>query len=300
MNKTTLKSRATLIGKMFESKGVKLTRAEQLNLVAQMEGASDWHHATSEMTAEAPVPDMPQPQAFDNLQVEAAQAYCSGDYNYMRHESELDVGDSLFTFIIREISDARNDRDEAVSMLRNAVDQVEDVIHALEHETYAVESAKTEPTKWDVTFLTNRFGDLEKELDEVMRQKYAGTPQLQRVIDSVTGEITFAVECNGHLGLLFEIELPTAESDGPGTGSERQLEKPTHFKPAAELREELERDVVTLRKDYPFLQWKVAGPDEVYDGRIGIWAFSPEAALVSPELAQEVQATLFKLYSRQM
>ena len=296
LNQTNLKSQATLIGKAFETKGVKLSRAEQLNLAAQLCGARDWHHAKSEMAAEAPAPLRPQP--FDKLQFEAGQAYCSGDYNHMVHESELPVGDTLFSFIIQEIGDAKGDRGEAVSMLRNAVDQVEDVISALEHETFATESAKSAKSKWDVTFLTNRFGELEDGLDEGLRQKYDGTPQLQRVTGSVTQESTFVVECNGHLGLLFEIELPTAESDGPGTNSELQLDGPVHFKPAAELRQELERDIVTLRKEFPFLQWKVAGSDEVYEGRIGIWAFSPEAALVSPEVAQEVESTLFKLYYR--
>lgn len=301
MNKTTLKSRATLIGKMFESKGVKLSRAEQLNLVAQLEGARDWHHANGEMavtTAEETATDARELRPLDSLQWEAAQAYCSGDYSHMQHEAELTDADTLFSFLIREIGDAQGSRDEAVNMVRTAVLQLEDVVFALENETFAAESAKRDPSNWDVTFLTNRFGELENDLDEALRQKYEGTLALQRVIGAVTQESTFVVECNGHLGLLFEVELPTAESDGPGTQSELQADGPVQFKSAAQLRKELERDIVTLRKEYPFMQWKVAGSDEVYEGRIGVWGFSPEACIVSPELAREVEATLFKLYHK--
>jgi hypothetical protein len=132
MNKATLKSRASLLGKVFESKGVTLTRAEQLNLVAQLEGARDWHQASAEVLKEG------APQSFNQLQLEAAHVYASGDFSYMTHYGELNgVGDTLFEFAIREIGEADGDRDEAARMIRNAVRELEEVADHFERSMFS-------------------------------------------------------------------------------------------------------------------------------------------------------------------
>jgi hypothetical protein len=136
MNKVTMKSRATLLGQAFASKGVTLTRAEQLDLVAQLEGAHDWHHASSEMARS--VPDAAAPEPFSALQQEGCNSYCSGEYSGMSDEAEVEsVGDTLFAFVIRELGDAGDDREEGARMLRAAADELLQIAERLEAEPTA-------------------------------------------------------------------------------------------------------------------------------------------------------------------
>lgn len=176
MNKATLKSRATLLGKVFESKGVKLSRAEQLAIVAQLEGNRTWQEATAETSAPnktKPAVDVP----FDALQLAAAAVYSEGDFNHMTKMSDLEenFGDTLFRFAILEIGDAQGDVDEAVRMLNNAAEQlvaVADHLTYKKHDRYFAKPTETVTQDRFIEILQHRVrfwlegADAPAELDE--------------------------------------------------------------------------------------------------------------------------------------
>ena len=69
---------------------------------------------------------------FNAFQEAAIDAYPDDDVKYMLEEGDEadDVGDSLFSFIVRELDD-NMDINEAIERMETVRDQVEAVLHAL-------------------------------------------------------------------------------------------------------------------------------------------------------------------------
>jgi hypothetical protein len=70
---------------------------------------------------------------FNEFQKAAIDAYPNHDLKYMLEEGAdaEDVGDSLFSFIVRELSDDGMDIDTAIERMETVRDEVEAVLHAL-------------------------------------------------------------------------------------------------------------------------------------------------------------------------
>lgn len=311
MNKSTLKSRATLIGKVFEVKGVKLSRAEQLELVAKLEGARGWNHASGELRdGAAPAENTP----LDALQLEVAKAYCAGDFSEVVDTSGVAAkGDMLFHFAMAEVGDVKGNRDEAVNLMRQASQELENLADALEDNSHqaqiapapvakAIEYDKLEatdshgvPLKWRIRYLTNRFGEddiVDAYGSQDLRDWLNGHPaELAKMWDVCLGEMAFVVELNGVRGVLYEVELDTAEADRslPDGGSHCQVTE-------AERRVQLQQGVAELEAEHPNLTWAVIGPDGMWDGRLGVWGFFPEAKLITKDEAQAVVDTLVEKF----
>jgi len=67
-------------------------------------------------------------EPLDPLQQDVAECYGQGEFSYMTTVLEATaVEDSLFVFIIKEIQDAKGNREEAARMLDKAVYQLNDV-----------------------------------------------------------------------------------------------------------------------------------------------------------------------------
>jgi hypothetical protein len=304
MNQATLKSRATLIGKVFASKGVTLTRAEQLNLVAQLEGARNWHHASAETAQRS------SPRPFDQLQREAAQAYASGDFAYMNDDSEIaDCGDTLFSFVIREVGDASGEREEAVRMMRTAARELEEVADHLERSSadantpslplkplgHQATNSKGESAGWHLQFVTNRFMETQPELAKEAPALAAWWEGLSeedalRLSRVCLEELGFIVALNGQQGILYEVEIETYESEGD--------EAPDFASPRCSVTEEqrriqLRNDIADLEMLHPKLQWAVGGPDGIHNGRLAVWAFCPADSLISVEEAKALTESLY-------
>lgn len=65
-------------------------------------------------------------------QTTAANAYCGGEFSYIEEAEEAEhVGDTLFTFVIREMGEA-DDKAHAVEMMNTAIKELEEVRDALE------------------------------------------------------------------------------------------------------------------------------------------------------------------------
>lgn len=315
MNKATLKSRATLIGKAFEQKGVKLSRAEQLDLVAKLEGARGWNHASGELKdGAAPAENIP----LDSLQLEVAKAYCDGDFVEVVDTSGVAAkGDMLFHFAMAEVGDIKGNRDEAVNLMRQASNELENLADALEENgskagslaapaaaatsskgPFKVVTSSGKTVDWSMLFLTDRFGDCEqagaygnrKDLADWDKREPAAYDKLWSVC---LEEMAFVVELNGVRGVLYETEIMTTESEGlDETG------KPRCSVSEAERRLELQRKAGEFEKDHPQFSWVVADPDCMWDGRLGIWGFCPESQLITKDEAHAVIDTLINKFYR--
>jgi hypothetical protein len=300
MNKATMKSRATLIGKVFASKGVTLTRAEQLKLVAQLEGARDWHHASSEMACRS------APKAFDSLQQEAVQAYCAGNFAHLTDDSDIhDVGDTLFTFVISEIGDASGDRDEAVRMMRNASRELEEVADYLESQTTPAENpalscgplatnSRGYSADWNLRFISDRFCELQEDLDksqpDLAKWARENDAEFQRLSDACHEELAFIVDLGGEKGVLYEVEIETLESEG------NKPDGTPHCNVSEAVRRiQLQNAISKLEKTHSHLSWVIGEPGSVGNGRLAVWAFSPASSLVNEE---EIKALTKDLYDQ--
>lgn len=309
MNKATLKSRATLIGKAFAEKGVTLTRAEQLDLVAKLEGARGWNHASGELKdGAAPAESTP----LNALQLEVAQAYCGGDFSHVTDTAGVKAqGDMLFHFVMAETGDTQGNRDDAVSLLRQAAVELEDLADALESsqlgqgimappkpvKTVLQVVTPTEKTvDWDMFFLTNRFGETEQAGVYGGRTDLADwdkrEPQAYDKLWSVClDEMAFVVELNGARGVLYEVEVMTTESEGLDSNG-----KPYCSVSEADRKVQLLRQIGELEKEHPQLTWVLADQDEIVDGRLGVWGFCPESQLITKDEAHAVVDSLIRKF----
>ena len=73
---------------------------------------------------------------FNEFQKAAIRAYLNDEAKYLLEDDEVDtqnvdVGDSLFTFIIRELDDADMDINTAIQRMETARADIETVLHAL-------------------------------------------------------------------------------------------------------------------------------------------------------------------------
>ena len=73
---------------------------------------------------------------FNKFQKAAIRAYLNDEAKYLLEDDEVDtqnvdVGDSLFTFIIRELDDADMDINTAIQRMETARADIETVLHAL-------------------------------------------------------------------------------------------------------------------------------------------------------------------------
>lgn len=319
MNKATQKSRATLLGKLFESKGVTLTRAEQLNLVAQLEGARDWHHACGKSAEKAGRAAAERP--FDALQLEAAKVYCSGEYAHLTSFKDFGGGDSLFVFVINEISDADGEREEAARMIRRAAEELNEV--AVQLEDYPADSSDEQQgtplseaksslpfghqatnssgdnAGWKIRFLTDRFGERSEELEaaspDIVAWVQEHPAEMERMaavcVDELAFELAFVADVNGKMGVLFEIEIETTESEGYDPKGAPRCKVSEE-----ERRLQLTGDISDLEKKHPNLQWAVGGPEGMWGERLAVWAFSPAASLVTAEEAKALAEDLYSTY----
>lgn len=79
-----------------------------------------------------------RPATLNPHQRIVAKVYGMGDYSHLkRYEECSDVGDGLFTFIIRELSDCtgKGGRDTAIQRMYSAIADIEVVLAALEKRT---------------------------------------------------------------------------------------------------------------------------------------------------------------------
>ena len=76
----------------------------------------------------AVAPASPNSDEFDSLQAFAALNYAGGDFDHISTVSAADnCGDTLFTFVIRELADARGDFQEASRMISNAACELQEL-----------------------------------------------------------------------------------------------------------------------------------------------------------------------------
>lgn len=71
--------------------------------------------------------------SLNDWQRAVANAYCGGEYATVETVAQCqDLGDPLFTFLINELEDVE-DRKEAIRLLATAINQIGEVLNAVEH-----------------------------------------------------------------------------------------------------------------------------------------------------------------------
>ena len=126
----SLKRQATQLGKLFEDKGVSLSRAEKLEFLARIYGARNWN-VLSDALAEKPL----SPFQHEVLAAYDRTAMDDGLFVGLTEVSELlHCGDSLAYFVALEAHDAENDKAEFARMMRSAARQLLELANAVEPE----------------------------------------------------------------------------------------------------------------------------------------------------------------------
>lgn len=88
----------------------------------------------NDLLAELTVKPVRDPDTLNAAQRVVADTYGDGDYAYITSASEAeDVGDTLFTFLIRELAESEDcdDLDEALRRVEVARDQLGEIVEAL-------------------------------------------------------------------------------------------------------------------------------------------------------------------------
>jgi hypothetical protein len=327
MNEVTLKSRATLLGQVFAAKGLTLTRAEQLDIVAQLEGARDWHHARGKLSRIVPKKAAVKlaSQPYNALQLEAAKVYCFGEFAHVTDQVSLaDVGDTLLDFVICEVGNAGDDREDAARMMRVAAKDLLHVADALDgnasadiaplvagnalelEPAYVPRYGKPVPnyqatgadgvTKdWRLCLISDRFGEMNPGLGDnrPLQAIWAidNAQAFQSLFSLCLDEMAFVVELNGQRGVLYEVEIETTESEAVHPAGERHCGVSE-----ADRRIELQGKVSELALAFPHLEWAIGGPDGMWHGRLGVWAFCAATTPWTKEDARLLTDALYKMF----
>lgn len=312
MNKVTLKSRATLVGKVFASKGLVLSRSEQLDLVAQLEGAANWHHLCS---GTAPA-EIEATKPFDEVQLSVAEHYCEGDFSHLTDMAGLATTDDLlFHFAINEAGDAGGNPGDAARLFRQAADELYALAESMEASEdtaqaadslalipktctpamhFEATSSKGDKQNWAIRLVSDRGGDINPRVSEYphLADWVRDYPNdFESIFTRCLDEMAFIAEVNGNLGVLYEVEIVTEESEGHKPDG-----SPSCDVSQAKRLKQLARDVVALELLHPNLHWAygdtIGGPD----GRLGVWAFCPGNRLFTVEEAKALTVSLYNTF----
>jgi len=84
---------------------------------------------------------------LNHAQMIARRTYAGGEFQNEVLDPTFDVGDTLFTFIMRELADddckgSTDGLDEAIRRMSAAMKQIEDVIHAMDVTRSTLQGAK--------------------------------------------------------------------------------------------------------------------------------------------------------------
>lgn len=139
------------------------------------------------------------------------------------------------------------------------------------------------PGQWLISpNLTCREGEIndheaeKKPLFELLSQP----DLLEALRDQMTGEITFIARKDGVFGLLFEIERECQESDGfpPLPGCQPADREEVIENLLGKLNAEVHR--------FHGVEFCIPCESEIYNDRVGVWAFVPNGALLQDPLEE--------------
>lgn len=129
--------------------------------------------------------------------------------------------------------------------------------------------------EWNITQnLTDRWGDINPRNASLAAAIGLTDPvRLSSLQNQMWGEDTFVVRKDGRLGILFEIEFTSIESDA------RSAEEAREFKPYDEVVNVLLEGLKTVASGFPGVEFCVPESDQVIYGRPAVWAFVSDGSL---------------------
>jgi hypothetical protein len=272
------KAGAALLRKAFSNKGAALTHTEALDLLAQLQGYNAWSHlqqaqGSADAGADRPVhAEAPAETAVPALlPLHAVLLSHYGKHGscpaYPRERWEREApGQYYWNWVLQRIE---QDRPEDVV---RGFDVNNDVVVTLPDGRHAV---------WDIEQnLSTRCG----ELNDAFRERKPGlallqldTPLYERLCAQMWDEMTFMVRKDGQMGLLFEAEFLSQESEA------RNDEDVSQYKPRDEVIAALVRQLAVLEKQYPQVEFCVPDPAEIWEERPAVWGFFQLDALTQEQ-----------------
>jgi hypothetical protein len=104
-------------------------------------------------------------------------------------------------------------------------------------------------------------------------------------------EMGFVAEVNGKRGVLYEVEIETAESENDHPDGDRRCDVSE-----ADRRIQLQGNVTELERAFPQLEFAIGGPDGMWHGRLGVWAFCAETTAWSKDDARLLTEAFYKMF----
>lgn len=226
----SLKRQATQLGKLFEAKGVRLSRAEKLEFMARIYGARNWN-VLADALAEKPL----SPFQHEVLAAYDRTAMDDGLFIGLKEVSELlHCGDSLAYFVALEAQDAEGDKVEFARMMRSAARQLLELANAFEPDHlddfeagHAKDAAEAQADYGDETVIRTLSGfalaapaypeevDYVRVLDPKGREiAYWCADEWEEAPQEVMGAILGALHPNGQAAA----QEPNAEKEDTGPG----------------------------------------------------------------------------------
>lgn len=188
-----LTQQATRLGLIFARYGIKLSRAEKLELTAEIHGEKSWAVlaglAKKEDTSAGTAPSMSQSAAqaaverktgltpFTPLQRIVVEHFGSGDFSHYLYAEEVHPGDdTLFEYVLKEALEARENPADFAGMLRTA-------IHDLESVKDRVEASREEARTSAIYFNTDDNDDYHAETMTVFSDGKDGVRHMSALFD---------------------------------------------------------------------------------------------------------------------
>lgn len=267
------KAGAALIRKAFTAKGASMTHTESLDLLAKLKGYESWSHLQKETskaakasspvaTSSSPAEVKPAPEKKEGISLKDVLIQHYG------YDGELP---SMARSLWKDVTPYVDYWDWVVGGLA-ASELWAGATHFTKRGAVGVTLPDGSVGHWNIEQnLTDRWGELNYHADQskpgllllaVDRELH------NRVCEQMWDEITFAVRKDGHLGLLFEVEYASIESEECDDKDAHNLYRP-HEVVVAKLTSGLQ----LLQKDYPQVEFCVPDRNQIIRDRPAVWGF---------------------------
>jgi hypothetical protein len=269
----TPKKASALVKAAFKKKGVTITHTESLDLIAKLKGFNAWSHLASTVP---PFKVETTPKLLTLVNVLSDHYGPWGNCPaYPREDWEYQV----------------ENKDTALGYLEWAAHEIEtneEWFLPLEYSP-ALPVAVTLPcgkaSTWDIECnLTTREGELNDFRSETkpgLAILEVDGPLLKKLQRQMCGDLTFIVRKDNELGLLFEVEYASFESEAHHLRSDENPFK-AHVLVVAALLAGLK----LLEAKYPKVQFCVPDASEIVNDRPAVWGFYKLDSHTDEELAE--------------
>lgn len=277
------KSSVALVKEVFATAQVagKLRHSAALDLLARLAGYQSWAHQkmTSRAGAVPPLGAVTAISLVSDFLTEESEAAQTWQEKWASEASAGETRRGLVDYIL-----AKLEEEHGLSLL-------ESTFQAARADVTQLDGTQT---RWCFeNNLTDRWGDFNLAFHETkpsLMPLLLDESKLQALRDCMWSETTFVAAKDGVLGVLYEVEYCSIESDA-------DEEEPDELKPYAEVKAALLKGMKRLKAQYPQGEFVVPHEDEVCNGRPAAWAFFKleDAHALTDKQRDSLSADLYNL-----